>query len=185
MYVHRKQPPHCIPRLFFLGTYRKKTNFFVDFFESSLIYLNTTQAHFPFQSNLTALTITSLEIRALAILHLAFFHHHMKFLINTQFFCLCGSDGEMNLQVHFNVNARLKYQQNIKVNIKQCTYIISFPLSFPSPIADWHYIMTSMIVKACASVWGSLVNACPQSPLYKRYDAIGGTVYILNSETID
>ena len=74
---------------------------------------------------------------------------------------------------------------NIKVSIKQCTYFISFPLSFSSPIADWHCRMTSMNVKACRSVWGSLLDACPQSPSYKLYDVIGGTVYILKSETID
>ena len=74
---------------------------------------------------------------------------------------------------------------NSKVNIKQCTYTISFSLSFLSTREYWHCRMTSMNVKACRSVWGSLLNACPQSPSYNLYDAIGRTVFILNSETID
>ena len=164
----------------------KKRIFLLIFFESSLIYLSTTQAHFPFQSNLTALTITSLEMQAFAILHLAFFHQYMKFLINTPvFFVYVEATVKWNRRCILMSARDWNTTTNSKVNIKQCTYIIRFSLCFLSTIADWHCRMTSMNVKACRSVWGSLLDACPQSPSYKRYDVIGGTVYILKSETID
>ena len=42
--------------------------------------------------------------------------------------------------------------------------------------------MTSMKLRQCRSVWGSLLNTYPQSFVVHYHEAIGGTVYILKLE---
>ena len=40
-------------------------------------------------------------------------------------------------------------------------------------------------VKACRSVWGSLLRTYPQSFVVHYHEAMGGTVYITKIETVE
>ena len=52
----------------------------------------------------------------------------------------------------------------------------SFSLSISSPIADWYMWNDIDKIKACRSVWGSLLHTYPQSFVVHYLEAIGETV---------
>ena len=55
-------------------------------------------------------------------------------------------------------------------------------LYFSPPIADWYFWNDIDEVKACRSVWGSLLNTYPQPFVLHCYEAMGGTVHVLKLE---
>ena len=61
----------------------------------------------------------------------------------------------------------------------------SISLSFSPPIADWCLKNDIDEVKACRSVWGSLLYTYPQSFVVQYHENIGGTVYITKLEKVE
>ena len=58
-------------------------------------------------------------------------------------------------------------------------------LSFSPPIADWYLQIEINKVKACRSVWGSLLLTYPQSFVGHCHEAMGGTVYMTKLEKVE